>query len=80
MIVSITYDSACAGGGHTTLAVAVDGVNEGRLRDEGTDELLTPLSRDEKRQLARFLVRAKVGGMTRPQARLAMQAGISVTL
>lgn len=79
MIVSITYDSACAGGGHTTLAVSID-AGASRALHVDTDELLVPLTPDERHQLAEMLVRAKVGGMTRAQARTAMLAGISVTL
>lgn len=79
MVVSITFDSACSGGGHTALAVSVNG-GASRALHADTDDLLVPLSADERHQLAEMLVRAKVGGMTRAQARAAMLAGISVTL
>ena len=79
MIVTITYDSVCGGGGHTVLAVSVDGGASRALRAD-TEALLVPLTADERHQLAELLVRARVGGMARPQARTAMIAGISVTL
>lgn len=79
MIVSITHDSACAGGGHTALSISVDG-GPARLLRVDTDDLLVPLSPNERHQLAELLVRARVGGMTRQQARTALTLGVSVTL
>ena len=79
MVVSITLDSTCAGGGHAGLAVSFD-AEPIALVHADTDDLLVPLSPAEKRQLVIFLARARVGGMTRAQVRTAMLAGISVTL
>lgn len=79
MIVSITLHETCSGGGHARVNVSVDAGPSTRIEYQ-TDDLLAPLTNAERKDLVGWLLRAKLGGMTRAQARTAMLAGISVTL
>lgn len=77
--VNISLDSFCAGGGHATLNVVVDG-GQARKRSFDADELRGALTAAERDDLIALLVRAKLSGMTKVQARNTLQNGFTVTL
>lgn len=77
--VTISLDSICGGGTHANLSISVDG-QQARVRDFNTDDLRGALTNDEKETLVSLLVRAKISGMTRAQARNTLQSGFTVTL
>mgnify|MGYP000898453605 CR=1 FL=1 len=77
--VTISLDSVCAGGGHAFIAVAVDGGGS-TVRQYETDDLRGALTAQDRDTLIRLLVKAKLAGMTRAQARNTLQTGFTVTL
>lgn len=77
--VNISLDSFCAGGGHATLNVAVDGGQVRKMAFDA-DELRGALTEAERDDLIALLVRAKLAGLTRVQARNTLQSGFTVTL
>lgn len=77
--VTISLDSACAGGGHVTLSVVVDGGASIKRAFDG-DELRGDLTNQDKEDLVRLLTKAKLAGLTRIQARNTLQTGFTVTL
>lgn len=76
---TISYESACDGGGHITLSVVVDG-GPSRPRTFVTDELRGPLTQDERDQFILLATRIKIAGLTRAQARSTLQAGFTVAI
>lgn len=75
---TITLQSVCDGGGHVTLAVQVNG---GQVRQfpYDSDELREQIGVDRIREAVLVLVRLHCMGMTRQQARNALQAGINIS-
>ena len=72
----------CAGGGHTTIAVSLNG---GAAKNVvyTTDELLAPLNTltaDEREMAALVILKLHFAGKTRAQAKTELQSGVTVTL
>lgn len=76
--VSIILSSACAGGGHLSLGVTVNG--NPQTIAYTVDEILQAEPADLIHDLVLALLRLHCQGMTRAQARLAIQAGFTVTI
>jgi hypothetical protein len=61
---SFANAAACAGGNHATVDVSLGALTY-RL-PISRDELLTPLSNDEKKELCRLILRARIAILTNP--------------
>lgn len=74
---TITLQSICAGGGHVTLGVQVNG---GQVRQFhfDSDEIREQIGVERLRDALLVLVRLHCMGMTRAQVRNELQAGIDV--
>lgn len=79
MIINITRDSVCSGGGHVDLAVSVDG-GATRIISATTDDLRQSLTMFEREQLIIGLVKLALQGLTRAQVNTKFTTGITVTL
>lgn len=77
--VAISFASACAGGGHLGLGVQV---NAGAVQvvPYTVDEILTAEPSDLIHDFVLGVLRLHCAGMTRAQARAAIQAGFTVTI
>lgn len=80
---SFTFVSRCAGGGHTTLDVSLNGGTAKRVAYT-TDEISLPLSNltaDERETLALMILKVHMAGKTRAQMVTEFQAGpVTVTI
>lgn len=76
-IVSIVFGNVCAGGNHVDLGVRVNGGAEHRV-SYVIDDLTDTITVEKVRDAVLMLVRLHCHGLTRAQARVAIQAGISV--
>lgn len=80
--VSYTFSHACAGGGHVELDISLNG-GAARRTTYTTDEIRTPLSAltiEERENLALLILKVRLAGLTRAQARAAVEAGVTVTI
>lgn len=77
MVISLTLESICSGGGHATIGVAIDGGAK-RIMAFDVDELRGPI--EDKEAFASNLVKMAVSGLTRQQARTKLLAGVTVTI
>lgn len=77
-----TIDTVCAGGGHAHVDVSLNGGAAQHVRYT-VDELRAPLSaltQDEREFAALVIAKLHLAGMTRAQARNAINAGFTVTI
>lgn len=75
--ISIAVTGICAGGGHVSATVQL---NAGQARPVmwDADDLRGSPTQEEMRDAVRTILRAHLMGMTRAQARAALEAGITV--
>ena len=79
--VTLSLSSACAGGDHITLSVAIPGVwsgSSGVLDME--NDLLSPLTQDDIQAAIKVLLRVHAIGKSRAQLRSDLQAGIAMAI
>lgn len=79
---SYTFSHACAGGGHIDLDISFNG-GPARRTAFTIDELRTPLSAltpEERANLALNILKLRLAGLTRAQARSVVEAGVTVTI
>ena len=77
-----SLDTACEGGGHAHIDVALNGGAAQHFRYT-VDDLRSPLSaltQDEREFAALVIAKLHLAGMTRAQARNALNAGFTVTI
>jgi hypothetical protein len=77
---TITITSTvCAGGGHVHVNWRL---NSGQVREVvyDTDDLRGTPSREETEQALRTILRGHLMGLTRPQARTLLEAGITIAI
>lgn len=77
--VAVSFSSACAGGGHLLLGVAVNG-GAGQTIEYTVDEIQQAEPADLIHDFVLAVLRLHFGGMTRAQIRSALQAGFTVTI
>lgn len=77
--VSVSLNGACGGGGHLSLNVAVNGGVSQPIAYTA-DEILQAQPSDLVHDFVLAVLRLHCAGMTRPQARAAIQAGFTVTI
>ena len=73
----ITMTAACAGGNHLTVTVRING---GAIRTFGysVDDMREPITTEAIQDTELLMARFHCAGMTRAQAKTALQAGITV--
>lgn len=69
----------CSGGGHLHLRVSIGGGATFRVVLE-TDDVRAGLTEDEREIVVRALLRLRLAGLTRAQARSALLAGVTATV
>lgn len=82
MVIAYSFGGVCAGGGHVTINVSVNG-GEAKPFVYTTDELREPLnalSGEDRERLALLILKVHFAGMTRAQMRSEIQAGVTVTI
>jgi hypothetical protein len=77
--IQFTFVSVCAGGDHLRVNVNVDGTALNNLA-LNADEVLTQIVADEAPRLATDILRIRMKGKTRAQARADLQAGFTITI
>lgn len=77
MVVVLTLESVCSGGGHATIGIAVDGGAK-KLTTFDIDDIRGPV--EDRDTLIANIIRLSVTGLTRAQARTKLQTGVTVTL
>lgn len=77
--VTIRSESFCAGGGHATLSLAVNGSPRGQWTLLAED-VLDDITDEEVEAFLKLLIRAHKVGRTKAQVRADLQAGITVTV
>ncbi len=75
--IGITALSQCAGGGHATIRVTVNGV-ERALFDTSVDEVLASIDEQEVALAARLLIRAHAIGKTKAQVATNLAVGLTI--
>ena len=77
--VVIAPATLCAGGGHVHTSWQI---NAGPVRavPYGADDLRGTPSTEEVREAVSTILRGHLSGMTRPQARALLEAGITITI
>lgn len=80
--VTITNPITCAGGGHLHVEASLNGgAAQGYAFD--TDEMRAPLSElteEERAAFVKVLLKIRLAGLTRAQARTVLLAGVTVTI
>lgn len=79
MLLTITLESVCAGGGHAHLSIQRD-AGASRVVPFDADALRRPLTVDDLSTFAELVTRIRCAEITRAQARTLMASGISVTI
>lgn len=80
--VAYALGATCSGGGHAHVDVSVNGMAPMRFTYT-VDELRAPLSdlaQEERERVALVIAKLHLAGLTRAQARIALQAGFTVTI
>lgn len=80
--ISYALDRVCAGGGHAHVSVSLNGGLSQHFAYT-MDELRAPLSaltQDERELAALVIAKLHLAGMSKQQARNAIQAGFTVTI
>lgn len=80
--ISYTFSHACAGGGHVELDISLNG-GAARHVVYTIDDIRTPLSAltvEERENLALLILKVRLAGLTRAQARAVVEAGVTVTI
>jgi DNA-nicking Smr family endonuclease len=77
--VQIALIEVCAGGNHVDISLAIDDSATQTLHYTA-DELSQPITDDFVRDAVLSLLRLHFKGMTRQQARAALQAGVNLTI
>lgn len=80
--VAYTFSNACASGGHIALNISING-GAARRVEYTTDEVRSPLSAltaEERENLFLLILKMRLAGLTRAQARAVVEAGFTVTI
>ena len=72
---TITLENICAGGNHLTFGVSGDATGNVRTL---LDDMLGPLTDDEKTAFVKIIAKMARAGRTAAQARTLLQAGVTV--
>lgn len=76
---AISLVSVCSGGNHVTIGVTQDG-GATKSFQFTADDLLIPLAANDLRDTLSTILRIHCNGMTKTQAKSAIQAGFTVTI
>lgn len=77
MIINLSLESICDGGGHATIGIIVNGGAK-RLVSIDVDTIRGPI--DNIETLTSDIIKLSISGLTRLQARNKLLAGVTVTL
>lgn len=80
--IEYVFSHACEGGGHIALDISLNG-GPARRVVYTTDEVRAPLSAlstEDRENLALNILKVKLAGLTRAQARAVVEAGVTVTI
>jgi hypothetical protein len=80
--VAYSWGGVCAGGGHVTLNVSLNG-GQARQVVYTTDDVRAPLgalTQEERETLALLILKLHFAGMTRAAMRAELEAGVTVTV
>lgn len=77
--VQVSLNQICAGGGHVHFNFAVNGGSPRSLILD-TDDILAPIAEDDIKSAALVILKLRMRGKTRQQARSDLEAGFTVTI
>ena len=77
MVIVLSLESVCSGGGHATIGVTVDGGAKKAITFD-IDEIRGPV--DDRDAFIANIIKLSMSGLTRLQARNKLQSGVTITL
>jgi hypothetical protein len=75
----LKLEHVCAGGGHATISVALNGTPKGEW-ELWADDVLADVTDEEIEALMKLLIRAHKVGRTKAEVRTDLQAGLTITV
>jgi hypothetical protein len=75
--VLLKLEHVCAGGGHVTISLALNGTPKGEW-ELWADDLLADITDEEVEAFAKLLIRAHKVGRTKAEVRTDLQTGLTV--